>query len=107
MKEAVHQLKENYDKQAIALTELTRLVIAMNLKYEQLVSKMGESDETSDRLGEFASQQQSGWQLARTRGLGERFFVNCFISGLKESMKNKVVLIQPITLAQTMRSALL
>lgn len=60
MKEAVHQLKENYDKQAIALTELTRLVIAMNLKYEQLVSKMGESDETSDRLGEFASQQQSG-----------------------------------------------
>ncbi|GAY58006.1 hypothetical protein CUMW_183770 [Citrus unshiu] len=59
MKEAVHQLKENYDKQAIALTELTRLVIAMNLTYEQLVSKMGESDETSDRLGEFASQQQS------------------------------------------------
>ncbi|KAK9174927.1 hypothetical protein WN944_026931 [Citrus x changshan-huyou] len=66
MKEAVHQLKENYDKQAIALTELTRLVIAMNLKHEQLVSKMGESDETSDRLGEFASQQQSGESTMET-----------------------------------------
>lgn len=48
MEEALSQLTENSDKLATALTDLTRLVTAMNLKYEQLVSKVGESAESSN-----------------------------------------------------------
>ncbi|GAY57089.1 hypothetical protein CUMW_176750 [Citrus unshiu] len=48
MEEAVRQLKENSNKQAAAITELTRLVTAMSLKYEQLTAKFAKPGESSE-----------------------------------------------------------
>ena len=45
--------------------------------------------------------------MARTKGLPEDFFVQCFISGLKDAIKNQVTMFQPNTLTQAIDLALL
>jgi hypothetical protein len=39
-------LRETSEKQAASLTQLTQLVTALNLKYDQIVSKVGDSGES-------------------------------------------------------------
>ena len=38
--------------------------------------------------------------MARTRGLIEEFFVQCFINGLRDTIKNQVMMFQPTTLIE-------
>ena len=45
--------------------------------------------------------------MASTRGLTEEFFVKCFISGLRDTIKNQVMKFQPPTLIQVVWFALL
>ncbi|KAH9735939.1 hypothetical protein KPL71_017914 [Citrus sinensis] len=54
-----------------------------------------------------AYQEQFEALMARTRGLPEDFFVQCFISGLKEAIKNQVTMFQPNSLTQAIGLALL
>lgn len=61
MEEAVRQLKENSNKQAAAITELTRLVTAMSLKDEQLTAKFAKPGESSE--GARATRQPYGQQI--------------------------------------------
>ena len=45
--------------------------------------------------------------MAITSGLSEEFFVQCFISGLEEAIKNQVTMLHPSTLSQIIGLALL
>ncbi|KAH9733790.1 hypothetical protein KPL71_017135 [Citrus sinensis] len=54
-----------------------------------------------------AYQEQFEALMARTRGLPVDFFVQCFISGLKEAIKNQVTMFQPNSLTQAIGLALL
>lgn len=38
--------------------------------------------------------------MVRTRGLIEEFFIQCFISGLRDTIKNYAMMFQPTTLIQ-------
>ncbi|KAH9699109.1 hypothetical protein KPL71_024219 [Citrus sinensis] len=52
-------------------------------------------------------QEQFEALVARTRGLPEDFFVQCFVSGLRDAIKNQVAMFQPKTLIQAVGLALL
>jgi hypothetical protein len=52
-------------------------------------------------------QEQFEALMARARGLTEEFFVECFISGLKDVVRSQVVMFQPNTLSQAIGLALL
>ncbi|KAH9692146.1 hypothetical protein KPL70_016314 [Citrus sinensis] len=52
-------------------------------------------------------QEQFEALVARTRGLPEDFFVQCFVSRLKDAIKNRVAMFQPKTLIQAVGLALL
>ncbi|ESR55507.1 hypothetical protein CICLE_v10023331mg, partial [Citrus x clementina] len=52
-------------------------------------------------------QEQVEALVARTRGLSEDFFVQCFVSGLRDAIKNQVAMFQPKTLIQVVGLALL
>ena len=41
----------------------------------------------------------------KTQGLFKEFFVSCFASGLREELRNEVLLFEPTTLVQTMSLA--
>ena len=45
--------------------------------------------------------------MVKTSGLSEEFFIQCFISGLKETIKNQVTMFWRNTLTQTIGLALL
>ena len=45
--------------------------------------------------------------MVRTKGLKEGFFVQCFISGLRDTIKNQVMMSQPTTLSKAIGLALL
>ena len=45
--------------------------------------------------------------MARIRGLTEDFFCAIFISGLRDTIKNQVMMFQPTTLIQALGLALL
>ena len=65
MEEVVWQLKENSNKQAAANTELTGLVTAMSLKYEQLTVKFAKPIEFSE--GARATRQPYGQQISMNK----------------------------------------
>ena len=52
-------------------------------------------------------QEQFEALMVRTKGLREDFFVQCFISGLRDTVKNQVTMFQPTTLSQAIGLALL
>ena len=52
-------------------------------------------------------QEQFEALVARTRGLPEDVFVQCFVSGLRDAIKNQVAMFQLKTLIQAVRLALL
>ena len=52
-------------------------------------------------------QEQVEVLMVRIRGLTEEFFVQCFVSGLMDAIKNQVMIFKPITLSQAIRLALL
>ena len=52
-------------------------------------------------------QEQFEALMVRTKGLKEDFFVQCFISGLRDTIKNQVMIFQPTTLSWPIRLALL
>lgn len=52
-------------------------------------------------------QEQFETLMARTTGLPDEFFVHCFVSGLKEVIKNQVTMFRPTTLPQAIGLALL
>ncbi|KAL9440941.1 hypothetical protein AB3S75_019589 [Citrus x aurantiifolia] len=54
-----------------------------------------------------AYQEQFEALMAGTKGLPEDFFVQCFISGLKDAIKNQVTMFQPNILTQAIGLALL
>ena len=54
-----------------------------------------------------AYQEQFETLMAKISELLEEFFVQCFISGLNEAIKNQVTMFRSNTLAQTMGLALL
>ena len=52
-------------------------------------------------------QEQFEALMVRTKGLKEDFFVQCFISGLRDTIKNQVMMFQPTTLSKAIGLALL
>ena len=69
------QLNENFEKQVTTLKEISQLVIAMNLKYNQLVSKSGERDH-GDALSHTSPCQQFGIILFEPNTLGLIFLTS-------------------------------
>ena len=54
-----------------------------------------------------AYQEQVEALMVRIRGLTEEFFVQCFINGLMDAIKNQVMMFKPTTLSQAIGLALL
>ena len=52
-------------------------------------------------------QEQFEALMVRTKGLKEDFSVQCFISGLRDPIKNQVIMFQPTTLSHAIGLALL
>ena len=72
--------------------------------YDNLVGQLSKLRQTSTvRL----YQEQFEALVARTRGLPEDFFVQCFVSVLRDAIKNQVAMFQPKMLIQAVGLALL